>query len=135
MMPFCARRIPVGGAAAARWGLISIVADCGQVQVVGHDSDQVRHCISGITESDVVEYGNSLDGDASVGSPVSPRYLRRVRSDAETQKVPLTCIETWRRRPDSNRGTGLCRLKNGVLGGSPKSRKPRSEYIFVRDRS
>ena len=45
-------------------GLISIVADCRQVQVVGHGSDQVRHFIGGISESDVVEYGNSLGGDA-----------------------------------------------------------------------
>ena len=54
-----------GGTAAVRGGgLISIVADCGQVQVVGHSSDQVRHFIGGISESDVVEYGNSLGGDA-----------------------------------------------------------------------
>jgi hypothetical protein len=44
--------------------LISIVADCGQVQVVGHSSDQVRHFIGGIGESDVVEYGSSLGGYA-----------------------------------------------------------------------
>ena len=45
-------------------GLISIVADCGQVQVVGHGSDQVRHFIGRIGEFDVVEYGNSLGDDA-----------------------------------------------------------------------
>ena len=45
-------------------GLISTFADCGQVQVVGHGSDQVRHFIGGISESNVVEYGSWPGGHA-----------------------------------------------------------------------
>ena len=43
----------MGGVAEAVRELVSVVADCGQVQVIGHCSDQVRHVFAVTSECDV----------------------------------------------------------------------------------